>query len=55
MLPLLAEHLTFSEIGAALGLERSAVDGRALSIYRKLGVTPLSDAMDLFADPPNAS
>jgi len=52
LLPLLAEHLSFTEISEVLGLERSTVDSRALSIYRKLGVSPLSDAIDLFADPP---
>jgi DNA-binding CsgD family transcriptional regulator len=51
LLPLLADHLSFAEISEVLGLERSTVDALALSIYRKLGVTPLSDAIDLSTDP----
>jgi DNA-binding CsgD family transcriptional regulator len=35
-----------------LGLDRSTVDSLALSIYRKLGVSPLSDAIDLLPGPP---
>jgi LuxR family transcriptional regulator, maltose regulon positive regulatory protein len=54
LLPLLADHLSFTEISEALGLERSTVDSQALSIYRKLGVSPLSDAIDLFAGPPGS-
>jgi DNA-binding NarL/FixJ family response regulator len=48
VLPLLANHMSFAEISERLGLERSVVDSRALSIYRKLGVSPLSNALDLF-------
>jgi DNA-binding CsgD family transcriptional regulator len=55
LLPLLAEHRSFAEISEVLGLERGTVDSRALSIYRKLGVSPLSDAIDLFADSPDDS
>jgi DNA-binding NarL/FixJ family response regulator len=54
LLPLLADHLSFTEISEVLRLERSTVDSRALSIYRKLGVSPLTDAIDLFADPPDS-
>lgn len=54
MLPLLADHLSFTEISEVLGLERSTVDSRALSIYWKLGVSPLSDAIDLFVGPPDS-
>jgi LuxR family transcriptional regulator, maltose regulon positive regulatory protein len=43
LLPLIADHLSFTEISELLGLERSTVDSRALSIYRKLGVSPLTD------------
>jgi DNA-binding NarL/FixJ family response regulator len=55
LVPLLAENLSFTEIAAALGVERSVVDARALSIYRKLRVTPLSDAIGLLSDPAGSS
>jgi DNA-binding NarL/FixJ family response regulator len=52
LLPLLADQLSFTEISEVLGLERSTVDLRALSIYEKLGVSPLSEAIDLLDHPP---
>jgi DNA-binding CsgD family transcriptional regulator len=55
MVPLLAENLSFAEIGAALGIDRAMVDACALSIYRKLGVTPLSGAIEPMAEPPAGS
>jgi DNA-binding NarL/FixJ family response regulator len=55
LLPLLAGHTTMAEISERLGLERDTIQSRAFSIYQKLGVSPLIDAIDLFADPPNDS
>jgi DNA-binding NarL/FixJ family response regulator len=39
LLPLLATHLTFREIGAKLSLSPNTVKSQAISIYRKLGVS----------------
>jgi DNA-binding CsgD family transcriptional regulator len=46
LLPLLVQHLSFDEISKLLRLPRSTVDSQALSIYRKLGVSSLSDMID---------
>jgi LuxR family maltose regulon positive regulatory protein len=45
LLPLLATHLTFSEIGQRLYLSRHTVKAQAISIYRKLGVSSRSEAV----------
>ena len=46
LLPLLATHLSFREIGAVLYVSRNTVKTQAISIYRKLGVSSRSDAID---------
>jgi DNA-binding NarL/FixJ family response regulator len=46
LLPLLVQHLSFADISGVLKLPRSTIDARALSIHRKLGVSPLSDMID---------
>jgi DNA-binding NarL/FixJ family response regulator len=46
------EHVTLADISEMLGVPRSTVDSMALSIYRKLGVSPLSDVLNL-ADLPS--
>ena len=45
LLPLLSTHLTLLEIGERLYLSRNTVKTQAVSIYRKLGVSSRSDAM----------
>jgi LuxR family maltose regulon positive regulatory protein len=45
LLPLLATHLTFREIGQRLHLSPHTVKTHALSIYRKLGVSSRSQAI----------
>jgi LuxR family transcriptional regulator, maltose regulon positive regulatory protein len=45
LLPLLATHLSFPEIGAALFLSPNTVKSQAMSLYRKLGVTSRSQAV----------
>ena len=45
LLPYLATHCSFPEIGAALSVSRCTVKTQAISIYRKLGVTSRSDAV----------
>jgi LuxR family transcriptional regulator, maltose regulon positive regulatory protein len=45
LLPLLATHLTLLEIGERLYLSRNTVKTQAISIYRKLGVSSRSEAM----------
>jgi LuxR family maltose regulon positive regulatory protein len=45
LLPLLSTHLTLLEIGERLHLSRNTVKTQAVSIYRKLGVSSRSDAM----------
>ncbi len=46
LLPLLATHLSFREIGARLYVSRNTVKTQAISVYRKLGVSSRSDAVD---------
>ena len=46
LLPLLATHLSFREIGARLYVSRNTVKTQAISVYRKLGVSSRSDAID---------
>ncbi len=46
LLPLLPTHLTFREIGERLYLSRHTVKTQVISIYRKLGVSSRSEAID---------
>jgi LuxR family transcriptional regulator, maltose regulon positive regulatory protein len=45
VLPLLATHLSFPEIGVALFLSPNTVKSQAISLYRKLGVATRSQAV----------
>ena len=45
LLPYLQTHLTFREIGERLFVSRNTVSSEAASIYRKLGVSSRSDAV----------
>jgi LuxR family maltose regulon positive regulatory protein len=45
LLPLLATHLTFPEIGQRLYLSKHTVKSQAVSLYRKLGATSRSEAV----------
>ncbi|HEY7606815.1 MAG TPA: LuxR C-terminal-related transcriptional regulator, partial [Actinomycetes bacterium] len=45
LLPLLATHLTFREIGEQLYLSQHTVKTQALSIYRKLGASSRGQAV----------
>jgi LuxR family maltose regulon positive regulatory protein len=46
LLPLLATHFSFPEIGERLFLSRHTVKTQAISTYRKLGVSSRSDAVE---------
>jgi LuxR family transcriptional regulator, maltose regulon positive regulatory protein len=46
LLPLLATHLSFREIGERLYISRHTVKTHAISIYRKLGVSTRSGAIE---------
>jgi LuxR family maltose regulon positive regulatory protein len=50
LLPLLSTHLTLLEIGDRLYLSRNTVKTQAMSIYRKLGVSSRSEAMQRVRD-----
>ena len=45
VLPMLATHLSFPEIGAELFLSPHTVKSQAISIYRKLGASSRSQAV----------
>jgi LuxR family maltose regulon positive regulatory protein len=45
LLPLLATHLSFTEIGQRLYLSKHTVKTQAISIYRKLGASSRSEAV----------
>jgi LuxR family transcriptional regulator, maltose regulon positive regulatory protein len=45
LLPLLATHLSFREIGERLHVSRHTVKSQAISVYRKLGVASRSQAI----------
>jgi len=45
LLPLLATHLSFPQIGEELFLSRNTIKSQAVSIYRKLGVDARSPAV----------
>ncbi|MGH3035944.1 MAG: LuxR C-terminal-related transcriptional regulator [Gaiellaceae bacterium] len=46
LLPLLATHLSFREIGERLYVSRNTVKTQAISVYRKLGVSSRSEAIE---------
>ena len=46
LLPFLATHLMFPEIASRLFISRNTVKSEAVSIYRKLGVSSRSDAIE---------
>jgi LuxR family maltose regulon positive regulatory protein len=46
LLPYLATHLTFPGIASRLFISRNTVKSEAVSIYRKLGVSSRSDAIE---------
>ena len=46
LLPYLATHLTFPEMGERLYLSRHTVKSHAMAIYRKLSVTSRGDAVE---------
>jgi LuxR family transcriptional regulator, maltose regulon positive regulatory protein len=45
VLPMLATHLSFPEIGAEMHLSPHTVKSQAMSIYRKLGATSRNEAV----------
>jgi LuxR family transcriptional regulator, maltose regulon positive regulatory protein len=45
ILPMLATHLSFPEIGAKMFLSRHTVKSQAMSIYRKLGASSRHQAV----------
>jgi LuxR family maltose regulon positive regulatory protein len=46
LLPFLATHLSFREIGEQLYVSRNTIKTQAISVYRKLGVSRRSDAIE---------
>jgi LuxR family transcriptional regulator, maltose regulon positive regulatory protein len=50
LLPLLATHLSFREIGERLFVSRNTVKTQAISVYRKLGVSSRSAAIERAAE-----
>jgi LuxR family maltose regulon positive regulatory protein len=46
LLPYLATHLAFQEIAGRLFISRNTVKTEAVSIYRKLGVSSRSEAIE---------
>ena len=46
LLPYLATHLMFPEIASRLFISRNTVKSEAVSIYRKLGVSSRSEAIE---------
>ena len=50
LLPLLATHLSFREMGDRLFVSRHTVKAQAVSVYRKLGVSSRSEAIDRLHD-----
>jgi LuxR family maltose regulon positive regulatory protein len=46
LLPLLATHLSFREIGERLYISRNTVKTQAIAVYRKFGVTSRSGAIE---------
>ena len=50
LLPLLPTHLSFAEIAEQLYVSRHTVKSQVTSVYRKLGVSSRSAAVDLLAE-----
>jgi LuxR family maltose regulon positive regulatory protein len=50
LLPFLATHHSFREIGEQLFVSRNTIKTQAISVYRKLGVSSRSDAIDRATD-----
>jgi LuxR family maltose regulon positive regulatory protein len=50
LLPLLATHLSFREIGGRLFVSRNTIKTQAISVYRKLGVSNRSAAIERAAE-----
>jgi LuxR family transcriptional regulator, maltose regulon positive regulatory protein len=50
LFPLLATHLTFREVGLRLYISQNTAKTQAISIYRKLGVSARSDAVQAARD-----
>jgi LuxR family maltose regulon positive regulatory protein len=50
LLPFLGTHLTFREIGERLFVSRNTVKTQAISVYRKLGASSRSQAIDRAAE-----
>src|SRR5262245_31687944 len=50
LLPLLATHLSFREIGERLFVSRNTVKTQAISVYRKFGVSSRSEAISRAVD-----
>jgi LuxR family maltose regulon positive regulatory protein len=50
VLPLLQTHLSFREIGDRQFVSRNTIKTQAISIYRKLGVSSRSSAVDRAAE-----
>ena len=50
LIPLLATHLSFREIGDRLFVSRNTIKTQAISAYRKLGVSSRSEAIERAAD-----
>jgi LuxR family maltose regulon positive regulatory protein len=46
LLPLLSTHLSFREIGERLFVSRNTIKTQAISVYRKLGVSSRSEAIE---------
>jgi len=46
LLPLLSTHLSFREIGERLFVSRNTIKTQAISVYRKLGVSSRTQAID---------
>jgi LuxR family maltose regulon positive regulatory protein len=46
LVPLLSTHLSFPEIGDRLHVSRHTVKTQAISVYRKLGVSSRSEAIE---------
>ena len=50
LLPLLSTHLSFREIGERLYVSRNTIKTQAISVYRKLGVSSRSEAIERAAE-----
>ncbi|HEX3207008.1 MAG TPA: LuxR C-terminal-related transcriptional regulator, partial [Propionibacteriaceae bacterium] len=46
LLPLLSTHLSFREIGERLYISQNTVKTQAISVYRKVGVSSRSEAVE---------